>query len=173
MSSSLHFFYWTSRPITVCIELLKWLDPARLISIQLTWMRWHGWKIISRHGPEHSSLCDCWRYSLPIFVLTLFLDPMIVRSSMQSRQTLSINIPAVLIIIKGNSKTEQRRSLINGYLAIFLSSIQQNPNGNETCDVNTTHKWSIASIYKRSSTDGDIMPTVLHRHSPRSKSSRK
>ena len=82
-------------------------------------MPWHGWKIISRHGPEHLWSCECWRYSLPVFALTLFSDPMIARSSMQSRQTLSINIPVVLIIIKGNRKTGHRRSFINEYVSNF------------------------------------------------------
>jgi ABC transporter len=81
-------------------------------------MRWHGWKIISRHGPEHLSSCECWRF-LPVFALTLFPDPMIARSSMQSRRTLSINIPVVLIIIKGNRRTEHRRPLINEYVSNF------------------------------------------------------
>jgi ATPase subunit of ABC transporter with duplicated ATPase domains len=44
---------------------------------------------------------------------------MIARSSMQSRRTLSINIPVVLIIIKGNRRTEHRRSLINEYVSNF------------------------------------------------------
>jgi ATP-binding cassette subfamily F protein 3 len=33
-------------------------------------MRWHGWKITSRHGPEHSSSCGCWQYSFPVFAYT-------------------------------------------------------------------------------------------------------
>jgi len=44
---------------------------------------------------------------------------MIARSSMQSPRTLSINIPVVLIIIKGNPKTEHRRSLINEHVSNF------------------------------------------------------
>jgi ABC transporter len=44
---------------------------------------------------------------------------MIARSSMQSRRTLSINIPVVLIITKGNPKTEYRSSLINEYFSNF------------------------------------------------------
>lgn|SRR6267154_3992808 len=82
-------------------------------------MPWHGWKIISRHGPEHLWSCECWRYSLTTFALTLISDPMIARSSMQSPRTLSINIPVVLIIIKGNPKTEHRRSLINEHVSNF------------------------------------------------------
>ena len=82
-------------------------------------MRWHGWKIISKHGPEHLSSCERWGYSLPVFALTLSSGPMIARSSMQSRRTLSINIPVALITIKGNSKTEHRRSLINWYVSNF------------------------------------------------------
>jgi hypothetical protein len=53
------------------------------------------------------------------FALTLLLDPMIARSSMQSRRISSINIPVVLIIIKGNLKTEHRRPLINEYVSNF------------------------------------------------------
>lgn len=82
-------------------------------------MHWHGWKIISRHGPEHLSSCEWLCYSSPVFALTLFSDPMIARSSMQSRRTLSINIPVVLIIIKGNPQTEHRCSLINEYVSNF------------------------------------------------------
>lgn len=82
-------------------------------------MRWHGWKIISSHGPEHLSSCENWRYSLPVSAFTLFSDPMIARSSTQSRRTLFINIPAVLIIIKGNPKNEHRCSFINGYVSNF------------------------------------------------------
>lgn len=44
---------------------------------------------------------------------------MIARSSMQSRRTLSINIPVVLIIIKGAPQTDHRRSLINEYVSNF------------------------------------------------------
>jgi hypothetical protein len=53
------------------------------------------------------------------FALTLLSDPMTAHSSMQSRRTLSINIPVVLIIIKGNPKTEHRRYLINEYVSNF------------------------------------------------------
>ena len=82
-------------------------------------MHWLGWKIICSHVPDNLWLCECWRYSLPLFALTLFSDPMIARSSMQSRRTLSINIPVVLIIIKGNPKTERRCSLIHEYVSNF------------------------------------------------------
>ena len=44
---------------------------------------------------------------------------MIARSSMQSRRTLSINIPVVLIITKGNFKTERFSSPINEYVSNF------------------------------------------------------
>src|SRR6266852_4509919 len=82
-------------------------------------MRWHGWNIISRHGPERLSSYECWRYSWPVFALTLLSDPTIARSSMQSQRTLYTNIPVALIIMKGNPQTEHQRSFINEYVSNF------------------------------------------------------
>jgi hypothetical protein len=63
--------------------------------------------------------------------------------------------------------------LLRRTLAILRSSIQQNLSGSETCDASTKHRWTIASICKHSSTVGGTMPTVLPRHSPRLRFSRR
>ena len=99
--------------------------------------------------------------------------PMTAHSSMQSRQTLSINILVVLTIIKGTAKTAFGLPILMYIVAISPSFTQQNPNGTETCGVSTRRRWSIASICKHSSTVGDIMPTVPRRHNPKSKFSRR
>jgi hypothetical protein len=98
---------------------------------------------------------------------------MIARSSMQSRRTLSINIPVALTITKGTSNVSPDVPLLMYMVAISPSFIQQNPNESGTCGVNTMHRWTIASICKRSLTVGDIMPTVLLRHNQKSKFSRR
>jgi hypothetical protein len=58
-------------------------------------------------------------------------------------------------------------------VATSPSSTQLNPNESETCGASTMHRWSIASIYRLSLTVGGIMPTVLLRHSPKLKFSRR
>jgi hypothetical protein len=59
-------------------------------------------------------------------------------------------------------------------ISVTLPSFtQQNQSGNETCGVNTKHRWSIASTCRHLSTVGDTMPTVLPRHSPRSRFSKR
>ena len=53
------------------------------------------------------------------FSLTIFSDPMIARSSMQSRRILSTNTLVVLIIIKGNCKTGPDVLLFTMYASNF------------------------------------------------------
>jgi hypothetical protein len=64
-------------------------------------------------------------------------------------------------------------TLLRRTLATLHSSIRQNLSGSETCGASTKHRWSIASIYRLSLTAGGTMPTVLPRHSPRLRFSRR
>lgn len=63
--------------------------------------------------------------------------------------------------------------LLRRTVATSPSSTQQNPSESETCGASTTHRWTIASIYRLSSTVGGTMPTALRRHSPRLRFSRR